>query len=157
MTVLHGGCLCRSVRYTVESPPKSVSLCHCRSCRKQSGSDRAMNWIVPLDTLVIEGELSTFLDQGDSGKPVVRQFCGRCGSPIRTLTELMPGLAVLKAGTLDDTPPDEPHYALYAARAAAWELRGLDCIVHDRARTVVPPASPQNPQDPDRQEPGDPA
>jgi len=96
-----------------------------------------MNWIVPLDALVIEGELSTFNDQGDSGKPVVRQFCRRCGSPIRTLTELLPGLAVLKAGTLDETPPDEPVYALYAARAAAWELRGLGCVVHELSRVVT--------------------
>jgi len=127
MSTLNGGCLCGSVRYTVATPPKSVSLCHCRSCRKQSGSNRSLNWLVPDDALVITGELSTYRDVGDSGKPVLRQFCGRCGSPIRTLAEVLPGLAVLKAGTLDETPSVTPNYALYTVRAADWETEGLGC------------------------------
>ena len=135
MDLLHGGCLCGSVRYTVAMPPTSVSLCHCRNCRKQSGSNRSTNWVVPASALVIEGELSTYHDHGDSGKAVLRQFCGRCGSPIRTLAEVLPGLAVLKAGTLDETPPNEPNYALYTVNAAGWELRGLDCALFEKMPT----------------------
>jgi len=127
MTKLTGGCLCGSVHYTVVAPPKSVSLCHCLNCRKQSGSNRSMNWLVALDDLVITGELTTYTDTGDSGKPVLRQFCGRCGSPIRTLAEVLPGLAVLKAGTLDEASSIPPNYALYTVRAAAWEMQGLGC------------------------------
>ena len=132
MATLNGGCLCGSVRYTVTAPPKSVSLCHCRSCRKQSGSNRSMNWLVSMDDHVITGELSTYQDTGDSGRPVLRQFCGRCGSPIRTLAEVLPGLAVLKAGTLDETPDLAPNYALYTVRAAGWETDGLACPTHER-------------------------
>ena len=132
MTPLNGGCLCGSVRYTVSAPPKSVSLCHCRNCRKQSGSNRSMNWLLPIDALVITGDLSTYHDVGDSGKPVLRQFCGRCGSPIRTLAEVLPGLAVLKAGTLDETPSVPPNYALYVIRAADWEKDGLGCATFER-------------------------
>ena len=131
MTVLHGGCLCGSVRYTVATPPKSVSVCHCRHCRKQSGSHRSFNWVIHLDALAINGELATYEDTGDSGEPVLRQFCARCGSPIRTLAALMPGLAVLKAGTLDETPPEVPNYALYAVHAAPWELQGLECPIFE--------------------------
>jgi hypothetical protein len=129
---LNGGCLCGSVRYTVNAPPKSVSLCHCRNCRKQSGSNRSMNWLLPIDAIVITGDLSTYHDIGDSGKPVLRQFCGRCGSPIRTLAEVLPGLAVLKAGTLDETPSEPPNYALYVIRAADWEREGLGCPMYER-------------------------
>ena len=132
MSVLTGGCLCGKVRYQVTTPPKSISVCHCRNCRKQSGSHRSLNWLVPKEALVIEGELSTFNDTGDSGKPVLRQFCGNCGSPIRTLAELLPGLAVLKAGTLDATPDELPNYALYAINAAPWEFKGLDCPIFER-------------------------
>ena len=131
-TTLKGGCLCGRVRYTVTTPPKSVSLCHCRNCRKQSGSNRSMNWLVPVDALVITGDLTTYRDVGDSGKPVLRQFCGRCGSPIRTLAEVLPGLAVLKAGTLDETPTVPPKYALYTIRAADWETEGLICPTFPR-------------------------
>jgi hypothetical protein len=131
MSELHGGCLCGNVRYRVMSPPKSISVCHCRNCRKQSGSHRSLNWLIPEDALIIEGDLTTFRDTGDSGKTVLRQFCGKCGSPIRTLAELLPGLAVLKAGTLDLTPEQAPNYALYSVNAAPWELNGLDCPKFD--------------------------
>lgn len=141
MTTLNGGCLCGRVRYTVVAPPKSVSLCHCLHCRKQSGSNRSMNWLVPEGDLKIVGELSTYRDTGDSGKPVLRQFCGRCGSPIRTLAEVLPGLAVLKAGTLDEAPAVPPHYALYTVRAAAWETEGLVCPSFERMPTRPAAAS----------------
>jgi hypothetical protein len=127
MTNVNGGCLCGKIRYSVTTPPKSASLCHCRNCRKQSGSNRSMNWLVPVDALVISGVLSTYHDVGDSGKPVLRQFCGNCGSPIRTLAEALPGLAVLKAGTLDETPSVPPNFAIFASRAASWEIQGLSC------------------------------
>lgn len=127
MSEITGGCLCGSVRYRVVAPAKSVSICHCRNCRKQSGSHRSLNWLLPQEALIIDGELTTFNDTGDSGKPVLRQFCGKCGSPIRTLAEVLPGLAVLKAGTLDETPTENPNYALYSVNAAPWELKGLEC------------------------------
>lgn len=94
-----------------------------------------MNWLVPVDDLVISGELSTYRDTGDSGKPVLRQFCGQCGSPIRTLAEALPGLAVLKAGTLDEASTVPPNYALYTVRAAFWETQGLGCTTFERMPT----------------------
>ncbi|MGM5024046.1 GFA family protein [Tardiphaga sp. 367_B4_N1_1] len=124
---LSGGCLCGSIRYTVTASPTVVSLCHCRNCRKQSGSTRSINWIVQEQDLAVTGELATYCDTGESGKAVLRQFCPRCGSPIRTLAEVMPGLAILKAGSLDDTAPNVPQRASYTANAAAWELLALDC------------------------------
>ncbi len=136
MDRLQGGCLCGRVRYTVNATPRSVSLCHCRNCRKQSGSNRSMNWVVAQEDLQIIGDLSSYEDVGDSGRPVLRQFCGHCGSPIRTLAQLLTGVAVLKAGTLDESPERAPQYALYTRRAAAWELEGLGCTLFEGMPTV---------------------
>lgn len=135
---LTGGCLCEDIRYTVTAHPKVVSVCHCRNCRKQSGSYRAVNWIVAEGDLVISGELATYKDVGESGKAVLRQFCARCGSPIRTLAEGMPGLAILKAGTLDETVENAPERASYVDNAAAWELLALDCPQFKRGPTPSP-------------------
>ena len=33
-----GGCACGRVRYTVAGEPLRVGLCHCTSCRQESGS-----------------------------------------------------------------------------------------------------------------------
>ena len=132
---LSGGCLCGDVRYVVTASPTVVSLCHCRNCRKQSGSYRAVNWILPENELSIDGQLATYLDKGDSGRAVLRQFCPRCGSPVRTLAEAMPGLVILKAGTLDETAHDLPQRASYIVNAAAWELSALECPQFQRGAT----------------------
>jgi len=126
---LSGGCLCGDIRYTVTAKPAGVSICNCRHCRKQSGSHRSLNWLVPEGDLAITGPLATFEDMGDSGKPVLRQFCPRCGSPIRTVAQSIPGFDVLKSGTLDETPPDAPRFAIYGDRAASWEAEALPCPV----------------------------
>lgn len=36
--VVEGGCLCGAVRYRVGGAPISSGICHCRSCRRTSGS-----------------------------------------------------------------------------------------------------------------------
>ena len=59
---------------------------------------------VPKDSLTIAGQtLKTFDDVGESGLPVLRRFCGKCGSPIVSHVEAMPDLAFIKAGTLENT------------------------------------------------------
>ena len=32
-----GGCLCGAVRYQVRGPLRSVVMCHCSQCRRQTG------------------------------------------------------------------------------------------------------------------------
>ncbi len=121
MTTRLGGCLCGRIRYRLEGEPLAVTLCHCSHCRKQSASNQALNWVVTSDSLTIEGALKTFPDKGDSGFGVMRDFCPDCGSPIRSLPEIMPGKTVLKAGTLDLVPEVPPTAETYCASLAAWE------------------------------------
>jgi hypothetical protein len=66
------------------------------------------------------GQLKTFEDTGESGQPVHRRFCPDCGSPIITEVDAMPGLAFIKAGTLDDTKWLKPTMELYCASAQQW-------------------------------------
>ena len=48
------------------------------------------------------GETMVYVDKGDSGQPVYRHFCGRCGSPILATVAEAPGMVVVRAGTLDN-------------------------------------------------------
>src|SRR5271169_4888789 len=66
---LEGGCLCGAVRYRSDAEPVMQVVCHCETCRKNSGSAFSMNVAVPQDRLRIE-----------SGKAFYRFFCGDCGS-----------------------------------------------------------------------------
>ena len=115
-----GGCLCGAVRYTVTGAPLTSGICHCRNCQKQAGSAWSMLIGVPATALVVEGQVSTYVDSGDSGGTVRRQFCGTCGSPLFSHAEALPGMVFIKAGTLDDTSDFAPAAQYYMKSKQAW-------------------------------------
>jgi hypothetical protein len=59
-------------------------------------------------------------DKGDSGQSVDRNFCPECGSPIFSDVAVMPGLAFIKAGTLDDTSWLDPKMHVYCDSKEHW-------------------------------------
>lgn len=121
MTEQHqGGCLCGAVRYTIDGPPAAVAVCHCTNCRKQGGSAFSVNCVVPDAAFHRTGETQVFTDRGDSGNAVWRHFCPACGSPIVSIVETMPGITIVKAGTLDAPDTFAPVVEVYCASAVAW-------------------------------------
>ena len=84
MPTIEGGCLCGAVRYRSDAEPVMQVVCHCETCRKNSGSAFSMNVAVPQDRLRIEsGSPRRYEDHsGASGEAFYRFFCGDCGSHI---------------------------------------------------------------------------
>lgn len=118
---LKGGCLCGAVRYTATSEPAMTVVCHCAHCQKQSGSSFSVMVAVPRHSLTVNGDdLKSFEDVGESGSPVHRRFCGRCGSPILTEAEAFPAFFFIKAGTLDDTTSLSPETHIWCAHKQPW-------------------------------------
>ena len=115
-----GGCLCGAVRYTLTGEPRSIAVCHCTHCQRQSGSLFSFNLVVRHTDYRQSGETKVFVDKGDSGQPVQRHFCGTCGSPLFATTALMPGKIVVKAGTLDSLEGLHPQAEIYTDRAVNW-------------------------------------
>ena len=120
MTDREGGCLCGAVRYVLKAEPLMTAVCHCTHCQRQSGGVFSTNLAIPDAAYVQTGETKVFTDKGDSGKAVWRHFCGACGSPILSKVEAMPGLSLVKAGTLDDLSGLKPGIEVYTDHAAAW-------------------------------------
>jgi hypothetical protein len=127
-----GGCLCGAVRYTIMGAPLVSGVCHCRNCQKQAGSAWSMLIGVPAGALSVEGEPRTYLDHGDSGGAVRRQFCGTCGSPLFSHAEAVPGVVFVKAGTLDDTSDFVPAVQYYLKSKQNWvdlgAIPGFDTV-----------------------------
>jgi hypothetical protein len=125
MSDLVGGCLCGKIRYDSKAAPVMTAICHCKNCQKQAGSAFSVIVAVPKSALSVTGTLKTFNDTGSSGKPVRRNFCPDCGSPITTDVEAMPDLVFIKAGTLDDTSSLAPTMEIFCSSTQPWTTRGV--------------------------------
>ncbi len=121
MHEVKGGCLCGSVRYESADQPALIAACHCTHCQKQSGGAFSVNLVMPLAGVKLTGPtLATFNDVGGSGLSVKRHFCSSCGSPIFTELDAMPGVAAVKAGTLDYPAWAQPQVNLWCQSALPW-------------------------------------
>ncbi len=136
MTKLSGGCLCGAVRYETDAAPLTTAICHCRNCQKQSGSALSVVVGFPMGALRTSGDtLTAFKDMGDSGKPVLRYFCNRCGSPLITRAEFSPEVEFIKAGSLDDPSWLKPEVSFWNDHKQDWVVLPDGC-----------PSFPKNPE-----------
>ncbi|WP_374413500.1 GFA family protein [Novosphingobium colocasiae] len=115
-----GGCLCGQVRYSFAGDPLLVAVCHCRNCQKQSGAPFSLVGAVADADYAESGETRVFVDHGESGAAVDRHFCPQCGSPIRSMAAALPGLTIVKMGTLDRPDQWPPVLEAYCDSAAQW-------------------------------------
>lgn len=118
---MEGGCNCGAIRYRIDGEPVAVAACHCTRCRRQSGSSHSVNLIVSIDAMALQGTLTTFEDRDTtSGSPVYREFCGTCGSPIRSRLGANPAIAAVKAGTLDAPDAYAPTVHVFTRSKLDW-------------------------------------
>lgn len=122
MISLEGSCLCGSVTYTCDGEPVLTAICHCTDCQKQTGSAFSIILGVRRDELHVSGDsLASVTTIGsDTQLPASRQFCSKCGSPIMSLSETTPDLALIKAGTLHDRSWLDPKIEVWCNSAQPW-------------------------------------
>jgi hypothetical protein len=93
-----GGCLCGSVRYEAEDPPR-VHYCHCGMCRRATGSAFAvLAWVATASLRWTGGALP---HERRSSPIARRSFCPHCGTPLTLIYDERPERTALHGGTLD--------------------------------------------------------
>ena len=121
---IEGGCLCGKVRYSADVEPAFVGVCHCKNCQKATGTAFSTVVAVPTPALTVQGTLKTYEGRGDSGKATYKRFCPDCGSPVIDEAEVLPGISMILAGTLDDTSRFKPAMQIFCDSAQPWALLG---------------------------------
>ncbi len=119
---LKGGCLCGAVSYETEADPVIVAHCHCVDCRKSSGTGHGTHVGLSEEAVKFSGEIKFYDSPADSGNIVSRGFCGDCGSAILSRNSSMPGMAFIRASSLDDPGAVTPSMIVYASRAPKWDI-----------------------------------
>ena len=114
-----GSCLCGGVQFRIEAALELMQVCHCSQCRKAQGTPFATNTPVSAAAfhLLSGAELLTTFESSP-GKE--RVFCGRCGSPIFSRKDTIPGVLRIRAGLLDGDLPARPAAHHYTGSKANW-------------------------------------
>jgi hypothetical protein len=99
---LEGGCYCGAVRFKVSGDALFKGQCHCRECQYTSGGAPNMVMGMPEANFAYTKGSPKGFQRSDLEKPVTREFCGDCGSPILSKAPSLPGAVLLKVGALDD-------------------------------------------------------
>ncbi|RIH65827.1 GFA family protein [Mariniphaga sediminis] len=115
-----GSCLCRKVKFKVTGDFESFYLCHCRYCRKDTGSAHAANLFsttAKLEWIKGENEVRTFqVAKSDHAKG----FCTHCGSALPNL-QMDGTLLVVPAGSLDTKLHKRPDGHIFISNKANWD------------------------------------
>ena len=119
MTV-EGGCNCGAVRYTLalDALPRTYA-CHCHQCQRWSGSAFSQQALVPEACVTAMGPIVIY-EKVTEDRISVQRMCGVCHSRIYNTNTRRPGIAVVRAGTLDRSEELECVAHIYTAYKQRW-------------------------------------
>ena len=99
---VQGGCYCGALRYRATGDALFKGQCHCRECQYITGGSPNVVMAMPESGFAyIKGSPQQFR-RSDLANPVTREFCAECGTHILGKASGLPGVLVIKVGTLDD-------------------------------------------------------
>ena len=112
-------CCCEKSWVQVEGEPVINAICHCRNCKKRTGS--AFGWSAYFsDTKVVQkvGELKVYVING--ANPQQRWFCANCGSTIAWKVGFWPDYTGVAGGCFADNPLETPTVTVSNEGRCAW-------------------------------------
>lgn len=110
-----GGCNCGRVRLEIRGVPSRVGLCHCLTCRKETGGPFMAFADWDRDQVSVTGETASWTATTDH-----RHFCPACGSALFA-TDGTNREVEVRLGCLDAAPSGlTPSYELWVSRREHW-------------------------------------
>lgn len=118
---LAGGCRCGHVRYTLEVDRLPAAYaCHCLDCQTWSGSAFSEQMLVAEAAITVDGPVVTFELTGPSGRVSRQRVCSTCHTRIFNTNSALPGIAALRAGTLDASDQLDIVAHIWTRRKQPW-------------------------------------
>ncbi|MBI5041738.1 MAG: GFA family protein [Gammaproteobacteria bacterium] len=121
MPPLTGSCACGAVRYSITTEPAFSFHCQCHQCQRASGTGHASLFVVPKNSVSVEGEVKFYAQTADDGATISRGFCPHCGSPVLGKSTGYPDVLMITAASLDEPALFKPQKVVFSASGQAWD------------------------------------
>jgi len=113
-----GRCLCGAIRVFVRGPLAPMMYCHCAQCRRTAGAPFLAVLPVAAEAWSLE-DPQHLLGEFRASPDKARCFCTRCGAPVFSRRDGVPGVRV-RAGLFDELGGVTHAGHIFAASAAPW-------------------------------------
>ena len=132
--MIAGGCRCGAVRYTLARDDlPAVYCCHCLDCQTWSASAFTEQAPVRDGEIAVEGPVAEYAFISPSGSTSRQFVCGTCHTRIYNTNTARPGLAIVRAGTLEDSARIVPRMHIWVERKQSWIVIGEDVPQFEQA------------------------
>ena len=108
-----GRCYCGDVQYEASGDPAIKVQCHCRECQYISGGSANVTIGMPEAGFKYTQGTPKQFARSDLDAPVTREFCPNCGTQVLSKALALPGVMLIKVGTMDDPSIFTPDIAIF--------------------------------------------
>tara|TARA_Y100001970_G_C14120181_1_gene795828 strand:- start:628 stop:1080 length:453 start_codon:yes stop_codon:yes gene_type:complete len=115
---LKGSCGCGNVKYIIENKPLFTQACHCKDCKKSTGSSFVIHSMVLEKEFKIVGDVASIELPTGSGKGVNAYFCIICGIYVFCKYNISKGRVAVRTKTLDN--PINPQAHIFTKDKDPW-------------------------------------
>lgn len=124
-----GRCLCGTFEFTVEGSFGDVRYCHCRQCRRQSGTAFTANARIHRSQWSIRGP-EALITEYEHRPGRYKAFCARCGSPLYARSDDDPDDVRVRLGGFEGELDVQIAGHVWVDSKAAWyEIEdGIPCF-----------------------------
>jgi hypothetical protein len=112
---LVGGCLCGALRIDIHGQSLRSGLCHCMTCRKETGAPFKHFAVFSASDIAISG----MTQHWTSPRGSARYFCPLCGSHVYERLAQSAEIEI-NVGVLDEPNRLSPTYELWCKRRESW-------------------------------------
>lgn len=116
-----GSCLCGSVQYEVTGKPERFYHCHCKRCRKATGTGNgSLILLTPITGISwLKGEDLLSRYKVPEAERFYNCFCQQCGGPMPRVVPELDGV-LIPAGSLDTDSPIAPQARIFWDSRVEW-------------------------------------
>lgn len=118
---MEGQCTCGRIRYQMTDSPMFVHACHCTWCQRETGSAFALNALIEMSRLQVEGEVQYVMTPSASGKGQEIARCPQCHVALWShYAGLRRKLAFVRVGTLENPGACPPDVHIFTSTKLPW-------------------------------------